>query len=197
MADDDVLALKYSVEEVVCRTKRAYSMSECYVLDKRWDEANTLLSLADALLNKVYNRVDDYKSIAEGDASVDELQHRIDALETCISGAKMRLPAAHFLASDASSSFEETSAVFQSLLQNKNKWIDAPEKSSPYGPITVQSIPPAFTPIPCKPVFFDVALNYMEFPDLDDTSKKSPAASPAGLVGAAQNFFGSWFGGQK
>lgn len=191
-----MLALKYSVEEIICRTKRAYSMSECYVLDKRWDEANTLLSLADALLNKVYNRVDDYKSIADGDATVEELQHRVDALEACISGAKLRLSAAHFLASDASNSSDETPTVFQSLLQNKNKWIDVPEKSSSYGPITVHSIPPTFTPIPCKPVFFDVALNYMEFPDLDDTSKKSHA-SPAGLVGAAQNFFGSWFGGQK
>ena len=197
MADDDVLALKYSVEEIICRTKRAYSMSECYVLDKRWDEANTLLSLADALLNRVYNRVDDYKSIAEGDSPVVELQHRVDALESCINGAKLRLPAVHFLSSNASPSSDEASVVFQSLLQNKNKWIDAPEKSSPYGPITVQSIPPAFTPIPCKPVFFDVALNYMEFPDLDDTSKKSHAASSAGIVGAAQNFFGSWFGGPK
>mmetsp|Transcript_20440 Transcript_20440/g.20558 ORF Transcript_20440/g.20558 Transcript_20440/m.20558 type:complete len:648 (-) Transcript_20440:69-2012(-) len=64
-----------------------------------------------------------------------------------------------------------------------------------FGEISVYDIPPAFAPIPCKPVFFDIAFNYIEAPDIDGRAglaSKREENAPAGLVGAAQSLFG-WF----
>lgn len=50
----------------------------------------------------------------------------------------------------------------------------------------VYKITPDMEPIPCKPLFFDLALNFVEFPSLEDkiesTSKKGGTASISGFV---------------
>lgn len=66
-------------------------------------------------------------------------------------------------------------------------------------------LPPPFKPIPCKPVLFDLALNHLTFPSLDDKvqSKRSTTTTAttdkgqqqAGLTGFVKGFF-SW-GGKK
>ena len=72
------------------------------------------------------------------------------------------------------------------------------------------SLPPPFKPIPCKPDLFDLALNQLTFPSLDDKvqSKRvtsstvtdrgqgqSQGQQQAGLTGFVKGFF-SW-GGKK
>ena len=44
------------------------------------------------------------------------------------------------------------------------------------------NFPPDFSPIPCKPLFFDIALNHVEFPSLDHKLESGglPRAGPAG-----------------
>ena len=51
----------------------------------------------------------------------------------------------------------------------------------------VVTLPPAMTPVACKPLFFDLALNHITFPNLDhklppSDDKKQPAgtSTPAG-----------------
>ena len=74
--------------------------------------------------------------------------------------------------------------------------------------LIVDEIPSGFNAIPCKPVFFDIASNYIDFPDLDyraglakkrkargdtvDETVEDGAAGSTGIVGVAQNLFG-WF----
>lgn len=82
-------------------------------------------------------------------------------------------------------------------------------------PVVVHSIPPSFAPIPCKPIFYDIALNHLEndvTDILDDrcgvkkrggsqaarggaTVSSAPGESTTGIVGAAQSLFG-WFSGR-
>lgn len=72
------------------------------------------------------------------------------------------------------------------------------------------SLPPPFQPIPCKPDLFDLALNQLTFPSLDDKVQSRRAAAStvtdrgqgqaqgqqqAGLTGFVKGFF-SW-GGKK
>jgi signal recognition particle subunit SRP68 len=71
--------------------------------------------------------------------------------------------------------------------------------------LNIVSLPPPFKPIPCKPVLFDLALNHLTFPSLDDkVQSKRQAASAlnekgqqqqAGLTSFVKGFF-SW-GGNK
>ena len=60
----------------------------------------------------------------------------------------------------------------------------------------VASFPPDFEPIPCRPLFFDLALNHVDFPSLDDkleqTQKK---AAGGGLTGLVKGWL--WGGGDK
>ena len=42
------------------------------------------------------------------------------------------------------------------------------------------NFPPEFSPIPCKPLFFDIALNHVEFPSLDDKLVTEDSKAAAG-----------------
>ena len=46
--------------------------------------------------------------------------------------------------------------------------------------LNVVNFPPDFSPIPCKPLFFDIALNHVEFPSLDHKLVSGGAAGGAG-----------------
>lgn len=59
---------------------------------------------------------------------------------------------------------------------------------------------PEMEPIPCKPLFFDLALNYVEFPSLegkmDVSAKKEAAGEGKGISGLVKGFLG-WGAGKK
>lgn len=54
--------------------------------------------------------------------------------------------------------------------------------------LNLVTLPPPFKPIPCKPVLFDLALNHLTFPSLDDKvqSKRSVPTSNSGDRGQTQ-----------
>jgi len=67
----------------------------------------------------------------------------------------------------------------------------------------VAEFPPAFTPIPCQPLFFDLASTYLSFPDLSSKTGQSTAATSAPAAAAASSSGGQaeeapkktgWFG---
>lgn len=47
-----------------------------------------------------------------------------------------------------------------------------------------------FEPIPCKPLFFDLALNHVELPSYDDKIDAKKQTQPAGVKGFIKGFFG-------
>ena len=51
--------------------------------------------------------------------------------------------------------------------------------------------PPDFQPIPCRPLFFDLALNHVEMPSLDHKLEQKKAGG--GLTGMVKG----WFWGSK
>lgn len=89
--------------------------------------------------------------------------------------------------------------------------------SEPEKTLVIQPIPPLFEPIPCKPIFYDIASNYLDASvndaldvrcgikkpvkgkgkSSDEMSSPSPSsAATGGLVGAAASWLG-WFSGSK
>jgi hypothetical protein len=104
----------------------------------------------------------------------------------------------------------------RSLLRNPLRWneiVDVAVKKKGKGSaaskktLHVADIPPVFEPIPVKPVFFDIAFNYIDYPNLDEragikvakkaaTSEEVPSegSGVGGIVGVAQNLFG-WLRG--
>ena len=62
-------------------------------------------------------------------------------------------------------------------------WIDWTNTTKMWtwkGKPNLVNFPPDFSPIPCKPLFFDIALNHVEFPSLDHKLESGGAAGGAG-----------------
>lgn len=60
----------------------------------------------------------------------------------------------------------------------------------------IYKLPPPMEAIPCKPLFFDLACNFIEFPNLDDKTGAADAKKQgAGITGLVKGFLG--WGGSK
>lgn len=55
------------------------------------------------------------------------------------------------------------------------------------------AFPPDFEPIPCRPLFFDLALNNVDFPSLEEHVEQRKAGG--GLTGMVKGWL--WGGGKK
>ncbi|KAJ4444391.1 hypothetical protein ANN_06183, partial [Periplaneta americana] len=62
----------------------------------------------------------------------------------------------------------------------------------------VYKLPPDMRPIPCKPLFFDLAFNFVEFPSLEDKTEAAAGGKKggAGLTGFVKGLWG-WGGSGK
>lgn len=55
----------------------------------------------------------------------------------------------------------------------------------------IYKLPPSMEAVPCKPLFFDLACNFIEFPNLDDkTGAADSKKQGAGLTGLVKGFLG-------
>ncbi|RUP49648.1 hypothetical protein BC936DRAFT_141929 [Jimgerdemannia flammicorona] len=68
-------------------------------------------------------------------------------------------------------------------------------KSHPNVPRLVD-FPPAFRPIPAKPLFFDIAFNHVEYPNslLDRAGKPQQTTSATGVTSGLSKMLGGWWG---
>lgn len=80
---------------------------------------------------------------------------------------------------------------FQPLLDRLDDYIE--DKSLTTKKPNLAKFPPDFEPIPCRPLFFDLALNHVDFPSLDDKMEQKKAAG--GLTGMVKGWL--WGGGKK
>lgn len=51
-------------------------------------------------------------------------------------------------------------------------------------------MPPSMEAVPCKPLFFDLACNFIEFPNLDDKTGAANKKQGAGITGLVKGFLG-------
>ncbi|XP_038211841.1 signal recognition particle subunit SRP68-like [Zerene cesonia] len=60
----------------------------------------------------------------------------------------------------------------------------------------IYKLPPPMEAVPCKPLFFDLACNFIEFPNLDDKTGVANKKQAAGITGLVKGFLGWGKGGQ-
>lgn len=121
------------------------------------------------------------------------LKEKLEKLIATIDGCKFSAHAYSVLESDASEDSISTSKsqksskpLFERLSQYKED-----QQLNTKNP-NVYKITPEMQPIPCKPLFFDLALNFVEFPSLDD-KLESPGKKGASISGFVKGFLG-WGG---
>lgn len=68
----------------------------------------------------------------------------------------------------------------------------SPSLTFSLGKPNLVDFPPSFAPIPCKPLFFDLARERLEFPNLNDRLATPSGGQQSG--GASGGWLGGWLG---
>ncbi|NP_001093374.1 signal recognition particle 68kDa L homeolog [Xenopus laevis] len=180
LEDDRNFQREITLKTLVYKAYRCFFIAQSYVLVKKWSEALVL-----------YDRVLKYaKEVqAQTGAAKNKLKELPDVKELIlqVNAEKYSLQAAAIL--DSSDKPEEVSP---SQVKNNKPLSDRFDVFSLDPSIvgkhaSLVQFPPNFHPIPCKPLFFDLALNHVTLPSLED---KLEQKAKSGLTGYFKGFFG-------
>lgn len=188
MEDDASYQREIEVLSLSFKAFRCYYIAVTLVGLKRWKEAVAL-----------YVRSTNYASDAlAAKPNLFNLTADLKELITNIEGCKFSAHAYSVLEDDTS----EDSALYGRSQKSSKPLFDRlsqyreDQQLNTKNP-NVFKLTPDMQPIPCKPLFFDLALNFLEFPSLDDEcDAQANAKKAAGLTGFVKGFLG-WGGASK
>lgn len=126
-----------------------------------------------------------------------DLEKELKTLIKAIDGSKFSAHAYSVLETDnvdgETTLYGKTQKISKPLYERLNQYKEDPTLNS-RSPNVYKLTDFEMDAIPCKPLFFDLALNFVEFPLLDDKIE-SPKKQGAGFSGFVKGFLG--FGGEK
>ncbi|XP_034045228.1 signal recognition particle subunit SRP68 [Thalassophryne amazonica] len=180
LEDDHTFQKEVSLKMLVYKAYRCFFIAQSYVLVKKWSEALVLYERVLKYAREVQSKA---KSLNNSLKDLPDIQELI----ADVSAEKYSLQAAAILDTD-----ETCEVPAQQEIKHNTPLCD---RLDTFGldptligkqPNLVQ-FPPDFQPIPCKPLFFDLALNHVAFPPLDD---KVEQKGKGGLTGYIKGIFG-------
>uniref|UniRef100_A0A8C5GXR6 Signal recognition particle subunit SRP68 n=1 Tax=Gouania willdenowi TaxID=441366 RepID=A0A8C5GXR6_GOUWI len=180
LEDDHTFQKEVSLKTLVYKAYRCFFIAQSYVLVKKWSEALVLYERVLKYAKEVQSKAKNLNNSLKDLPDVQELIHDVNA-------EKYSLQAAAILDTD------ETSEVPAQLQVKDGKPLCDRLETFRLDPTLVGKqpnlvqFPPDFEPIPCKPLFFDLALNHVAFPSLDD---KVEQKGKGGLTGYIKGIFG-------
>uniref|UniRef100_A0A8C5GZC4 Signal recognition particle subunit SRP68 n=1 Tax=Gouania willdenowi TaxID=441366 RepID=A0A8C5GZC4_GOUWI len=173
LEDDHTFQKEVSLKTLVYKAYRCFFIAQSYVLVKKWSEALVLYERVLKYAKEVQSKAKNLNNSLKDLPDVQELIHDVNA-------EKYSLQAAAILGEHT----DETSEVPPLCDRLETFRLDPTLVGKQ--PNLVQ-FPPDFEPIPCKPLFFDLALNHVAFPSLDD---KVEQKGKGGLTGYIKGIFG-------
>uniref|UniRef100_A0A670IFS6 Signal recognition particle subunit SRP68 n=1 Tax=Podarcis muralis TaxID=64176 RepID=A0A670IFS6_PODMU len=173
LEEDKGYLKEIGIKTLVYKAYRCFFIAQSYVLVKKWSEALVLYDRVLKYANEVQAQAGTYKN------SLKELPD-VQELITQVNAEKYSLQAAAILGEWIFVSFDikplserfETFCLDPSLVSKQASLVH---------------FPPEFQPIPCKPLFFDLALNHVTLPPLED---KVEQKAKSGLTGYIKGIFG-------
>lgn len=188
MEDDAVYQREIEVISLSFKAFRCYYIAETLVALKRWKEAVAL-----------YVRSTNYATEAlKSKPKQFNLTSDLQKLITLIEGCKFSAHAYSVLEDDTSEDsvqYGRTQKSSKPLFERLNQYKEDQQLNTKNP--NVYKLTADMQPIPCKPLFFDLALNFVEFPSLEDQmDAPSTKKSGAGLSGFVKGFLG-WGGAAK
>ncbi|XP_047222717.1 signal recognition particle subunit SRP68 isoform X1 [Girardinichthys multiradiatus] len=180
LEDDHTFQKEVSLKTLVYKAYRCFFIAQSYVLVKKWSEALVLYERVLKYAKEVQSKVKSFKNNLKDLPDVQELIAEVNA-------EKYSLQAAAILDTD------ETPEVSPQQQVNDNKPLCEHldnfhlDKTLVGKHPSLVQFPPEFQTIPCKPLFFDLALNHVAFPPLDD---KVEQKGKGGLTGYIKGIFG-------
>jgi signal recognition particle subunit SRP68 len=154
---------------------RCFYLAMVFVARKKWPEA---VALYERSSNLARAAVEQHQQCDKQDT--ERIQMASDLVKR-VRGQRCLVQAGAFL--EESRLKGETSAgkvKGAPLLDRINEW------SAEHDTDMIIEFPPAFEPVACKPIFFDLAFNYITFPDMSEHMKKKNSS----VIGKLGGFFG-------
>ncbi|XP_030637240.1 signal recognition particle subunit SRP68 [Chanos chanos] len=180
LEEDHTFQKEVALKTLVYKAYRCFFIAQSYVLVKKWSEALVLYERVLKYAREVQSKA---KSLTNSLKDLPDVQELIAE----VSAEKYSLQAAAILDT------EDVAEVPAQQQVKDNKPLSERLEAFHLDPTLVGKqpnlvqFPPEFQPIPCKPLFFDLALNHVAFPPLDD---KVEQKGKGGLTGYIKGIFG-------
>ncbi|KAK8773124.1 hypothetical protein V5799_012369 [Amblyomma americanum] len=170
-------AEQVQAELLLYKAHRVHRIGQTLAAAGRYPEAMAL-----------YRRGRDYvqQALAASSHLTDEAVASLKELDSILEGQEYSVHAQSILGSAAEAPSAEDKEV-QLLVDRLDTYLE--DKSLTTSKPRIAAFPPPFEPIPCKPLFFDLALNHIEFPSLDDVVDSKKGQS---LTGFVKGWLGGW-----
>ncbi|KAG7486571.1 signal recognition particle subunit SRP68 [Solea senegalensis] len=180
LENDHTFQKEVSLKTLVYKAYRCFFIAQSYVLVKKWSEALVLYERVLKYAKEVQSKAKSLNNSLKDLPDVQELIADVNA-------EKYSLQAAAILDTDETAEVPSQQQVKDNtpLCDHLDTFRLDPTLVGKQ-PHLVQ-FPPDFQPIPCKPLFFDLALNHVAFPPLDD---KVEQKGKGGLTGYIKGIFG-------
>ncbi|XP_016913688.2 signal recognition particle subunit SRP68 [Apis cerana] len=184
LQDDEEFVREQEAKTKGYRAFRCYYMAQSLANLHRWRDA---MALYQRSAQHAKDALENYDKVLP-----ESLKEALQKLEISIEGAKYAAHA-HSVLEDGQ---EEESGINKYTKTKKPLYERLYEYREDNALLTKQpnvyKLPPSMQPIPCKPLFFDLAFNMVEFPDLSeklgDQAKKG--GDQAGLTGFVKGLWG-------
>ncbi|XP_013792605.1 signal recognition particle subunit SRP68-like [Limulus polyphemus] len=166
-------------EILAYKALRCYYIAQAFSAASKWTEAMAL-----------YQRVEEYAESALADGSLNkELSISLKELQGLTEGHKYSAHAMGILGND-----EMAEKMTKMSLQDKKTLADRLDQYFEDPSLVsrqphIAPFPPDYKPVPCKPLFFDLALNHVEFPSLDEHLEQKKGG---GISGFVRGWLGGW-----
>uniref|UniRef100_A0A674D208 Signal recognition particle subunit SRP68 n=1 Tax=Salmo trutta TaxID=8032 RepID=A0A674D208_SALTR len=176
LEEDHTFQKEVALKMLVYKAYRCFFIAQSYVLVKKWSEALVLYERVLKYAKEVQSKA---KSLNNSLKDLPDVQELI----TEVNAEKYSLQAAAILGGYLTCNGHF--CFYRPLCERLETFHLDPTLVGKQ-PNLVQ-FPPDFQPIPCKPLFFDLALNHVAFPSLDD---KVEQKGKGGLTGYIKGIFG-------
>uniref|UniRef100_A0A3B4DGH0 Signal recognition particle subunit SRP68 n=1 Tax=Pygocentrus nattereri TaxID=42514 RepID=A0A3B4DGH0_PYGNA len=181
LEEDHTFQKEVALKTLIYKAYRCFFIAQSYVLVKKWSEALVLYERVLKYAREVQSKAKNLNNSLKDLPDVQELIAEVNA-------EKYSLQAAAILGGSLSMCAVKplkSQTYYQPLSERLDTFRLDPSLLGKQ-PNLVQ-FPPDFQPIPCKPLFFDLALNHVAFPPLDD---KVEQKGKGGLTGYIKGIFG-------
>lgn len=202
LADNKEVADAIFTQEQSFRALKCFFIAEAFGEQSKWKEA---IALYEKVLSHAHQALERLPKLSPNCEEVFITTNQLDHLVEIIAFNKYHTHASAVMQAsetkaDSKSQDKKESAAVGFLADNLNHYYDSSEilktvsGSDQKGGLKLTShFPPSFVPAPNKPLFFDLALNHLSFPSLED--KVAPKAKAGGISGYIKSFWG-WGGGK-
>ncbi|KAG8565681.1 hypothetical protein GDO81_012942 [Engystomops pustulosus] len=180
LEEDKSFQKEIVLKTLVYKAYRCFFIAQSYVLVKKWSEALVLYDRVLKYAKEVQAQTGSKKKNFKDLPDIQELIKQVNA-------EKYSLQAAAIL--DSTETTQEVSPTQNKenkpLLERLDNFCLDPSLVTKQARLV--PFPPDFHPIPCKPLFFDLALNHVALPSLED---KLEQKAKSGLTGYIKGIFG-------